>query len=314
MLKLTGKIAISGLTLSLLMAQPSAYAEETPLDTPLHSATNADAPAATTTNDIDIKVLSEAFGHFIGRNLKSPGVQFDVDSIIKGIREGAAGSPSPMNDQEYEVAMMKLQEKAYETLSKENLQAANTFIQENKGKEGIIEIEPGKLQYTILTPSNGVEVQKNATPLINYKGTYIDGTVFGSSEEVGGPITIPLDQTIPGFSKGIVGMKEGEKRRLFIHPDLGYGTLGNLPPNALLIFDIEVMKADAGKDTDITNPSSKHTAGNRSSNSDQAMNDDEDVEVEEVDINGPEEDLDDDDKDDDDDDKNHSDSVNSTKK
>ena len=44
------------------------------------------------------------------------------------------------------------------------------------------------------------------------------------------PITIPLDQTIPGFSKGIVGMKEGEKRRLFVHPDLGYGTTGQLPP------------------------------------------------------------------------------------
>lgn len=40
-------------------------------------------------------------------------------------------------------------------------------------------------------------------------------------------------------------MKEGEKRRLFVHPDLGYGTSGHLPPNALLIFDIELVKADS---------------------------------------------------------------------
>ena len=40
-------------------------------------------------------------------------------------------------------------------------------------------------------------------------------------------------------------MKEGEKRRLYVHPELGYGTTGQLPPNELLIFDIEVVKANS---------------------------------------------------------------------
>src|SRR5262249_32953701 len=95
----------------------------------------------------------------------------------------------------------------------------------------------------------GPAVESHSSPKIHYTGKYQDGTVFGTSEEMGGPITIPLDQTIPGFSKGITGMKEGEKRRLFVHPDLGYGTTGQLPPNELLIFDIEVVKAnsDEGK-------------------------------------------------------------------
>jgi peptidylprolyl isomerase len=42
-------------------------------------------------------------------------------------------------------------------------------------------------------------------------------------------------------------MKEGESRRLFIHPDLAYGVAGHLPPNSLLIFDIEIVKADTPK-------------------------------------------------------------------
>ena len=46
-------------------------------------------------------------------------------------------------------------------------------------------------------------------------------------------------------------MKEGEKRRLFVHPDFAYGTNGPLPPNSLLIFDIEVVKAQAPKDADL---------------------------------------------------------------
>lgn len=194
-------------------------------------------------DSIDIKLVSEAFGHFIGRNLKSPGAEFDLESVLKGIREGATGAASPMSDQDYEKAMTKLQEKAFENLAQQNLEAANAFLQKNQSEKDIVQIEPGKLQYMILKAGNGESVEPHGTPQIHYTGKYVDGTVFGSSEEAGGPITIPLDQTIPGFSKGLLGMKEGEKRRLFIHPDLGYGTLGNLPPNALLIFDIEIVKA-----------------------------------------------------------------------
>ena len=48
----------------------------------------------------EVSKLSEAFGHFIGKNLSSPGVQFDLDSVIKGLRDQAAGKPSPLGDQE----------------------------------------------------------------------------------------------------------------------------------------------------------------------------------------------------------------------
>lgn len=200
-------------------------------------------------DQIDMKKLSEAFGHFIGRNLQSPGLSFDLESIIKGIREGAAGQPAPLSEKEYEEMMTAVQEKAFKEMSSNNLKAANDFMEKNRQASGVVEIVPGKLQYTVLKEGTGATVDSHSSPKIHYTGKYQDGTVFGTSEEMGGPITIPLDQTIPGFSKGITGMKEGEKRRLFVHPDLGYGTTGQLPPNELLIFDIDVIKAnsDEGK-------------------------------------------------------------------
>ena len=212
-------------------------------------------PSATTNQadqsakPIDMKKLSEAFGNFIGRNLQSPGLSFDLESIIKGIREGAAGQPSPLTEKEYEEMMTAVQEKAFKEMSSANLKSANDFMEKNKKESGVTEVVPGKLQYSILKEGSGPTVDAHSSPKIHYTGKYQDGTVFGTSEEMGGPITIPLDQTIPGFSKGITGMKEGEKRRLFVHPDLGYGTTGQLPPNELLIFDIEVVKAnsDEGK-------------------------------------------------------------------
>lgn len=195
-------------------------------------------------DNIDMNKLSEAFGNFIGRNLKSPGLKFDLESIIKGIREGAKGEPSPLSDKEYEEMMAAVQERAFKEMSSANLKNANEFLEKNKSAAGVVEIVPQKLQYVILKEGKEPAVEAHASPQIHYTGKYQDGTVFGTSEETNGPITIPLDQTIPGFSKGILGMKEGEKRRLFVHPDLGYGTTGQLPPNELLIFDIEVVKAN----------------------------------------------------------------------
>lgn len=195
--------------------------------------------------NIDMKKLSEAFGNFIGRNLQSPGLSFDLEGIIKGIREGAAGQPSPLTEKEYEEMMTAVQEKAFKEMSSNNLKTANEFMAKNKQVAGVVEVIPEKLQYLVTKDGSGAVVELHSSPKINYTGKYQDGTVFGTSEEMGGPITIPLDQTIPGFSKGILGMKEGEKRRLFVHPDLGYGTTGQLPPNELLIFDIEVVKANS---------------------------------------------------------------------
>lgn len=209
-----------------------------------------ESPSTDKNDQIDMKKLSEAFGHFIGRNLKSPGLNFDLDSIIKGIKEGAEGKPSPLTEKEYESMMTAVQEKAFKEMSSTNLKSANDFMTKNHQASGVIENVPGKLQYQILKEGTGATVEPHSSPMIHYTGKYQDGTVFGTSEEMGTPITIPLDQTIPGFSKGIVGMKEGEKRRLFVHPDLGYGTTGQLPPNELLIFDVELIKANAeeGKD------------------------------------------------------------------
>lgn len=202
-----------------------------------------DEPNHDEKGDVEIKKVSQALGNFIGRNLNSPGVHFDLESIIVGIRDGAAGKPSPMNDQEYEKAMSQLQQQAIAAVSSKNLDDANAFLKENAQEKGVVEIIPEKLQYTILQEGKDPAVEEHGSPQITYTGKYLDGSVFGSSDAAGGPITVPLDQTIPGFSKGIVGMKEGEKRRLFVHPEVGYGTSGQLLPNSLLIFDIEVIKA-----------------------------------------------------------------------
>ena len=190
----------------------------------------------------NILKLSETCGHMIQKGLENPVLKLDFDAVVKGMQDAKAGKQSPMTEQEYESMMTQLQECAYQDLSERNLKDAERFLKDNAKKDGVKELEPGKLQYLILKDGTGEVVTEELRPTIKYSGQYLDGTVFGSSDSTNGPISISLKQTIPGFRKGVLGMKVGEKRRLFIHPELGYGTSGQLLPNALLIFEIEVTE------------------------------------------------------------------------
>lgn len=265
---------------ALFAATTTTTTVTTPGSATTPSPTGANAiPGATATTEapVDMKKVSEAFGHFIGRHLKSPNVTFDLDYVIKGMREGVEGKPAPMTDKEYEQAMMTVQKSAHEKSAKDNLKAAEDYLKNNSNIAGFVVVEPNKLYYKVLKQGNGPAVEAHGTPQINYTGKFIDGTVFGSSENSGGPVAIPLDQTIPGFSKGLIGMKEGEKRIILVHPELGYGATGHLPPNSLLIFDVEVVKAKA-PEADDEDDEDDDSLGMSKDHDDDDVNDDDDSE------------------------------------
>ncbi len=107
------------------------------------------------------------------------------------------------------------------------------------------------LEYEILTPGNGESPKKGQKVTVHYTG-WLDnngqlGTKFDSSVDRNQPFTfiIGAGQVIKGWDEGVMSMKVGEKRRLFIPSDLGYGAYGAgrvIPPNAKLIFDVELLK------------------------------------------------------------------------
>jgi peptidylprolyl isomerase len=190
----------------------------------------------------EILKLSEAFGFLMGKNIDSMGVKFDIDSFVKGLQDAAAGKAYPMTELECIEAITAAQEAAFKEKAELNLSAANIFLKENSLKEGIVSLEEGKVQYKIEKTGSGSPLQESNSPLVRYTGKFLDGSVFGSSLE---DEPLALEEIISGLKAGMLGMKEGEKRTIYIHPDCAYGTKGSLPPNSLLTFEIEIIRSEA---------------------------------------------------------------------
>lgn len=92
----------------------------------------------------------------------------------------------------------------------------------------------------------GKEAIRGTTVVVHYTGKLTNGKVFDSSVDRGQPFSFLLGQgqVIQGWEQGILGMKEGGKRKLTIPPNLGYGArpVGPIPANSTLIFDVELLK------------------------------------------------------------------------
>jgi FKBP-type peptidyl-prolyl cis-trans isomerase len=105
---------------------------------------------------------------------------------------------------------------------------------------------PSGLRYQIIQKGTGKKAEKGKTVSVHYKGQLPDGTVFDSSYKRKQPLEFPVGvgQVIAGWDEGIQLLNVGDKARLVIPSDLGYGSRGAggvIPPDAILIFDVELM-------------------------------------------------------------------------
>jgi len=111
-----------------------------------------------------------------------------------------------------------------------------------------LETTASGLQYSIDQPGTGAQPKPGQTVSVHYSGWLTDGTPFDSSRTRNQPFEFPLGmgRVIKGWDEGVAAMKIGEKRTLVIPASLGYGSRGAggvIPPNATLVFKVELLGA-----------------------------------------------------------------------
>lgn len=195
---------------------------------------------------------SYALGMSIGLGFKKQGLDKSIDSAIvaRAMREALAGTKTAMTEDEMKTALQQLRtefQTAQEAKAKEagtaNRKEGETFLAENKSKDGV-KVLPDGLQYKVLTEGNGPKPAATDTVTVNYRGTLINGKEFDSSYKRGQPASFPVNGVIKGWTEALQLMPVGSKYQLFIPADLAYGDRGagaDIGPGDTLIFEVELL-------------------------------------------------------------------------
>ncbi|MGN1163278.1 MAG: FKBP-type peptidyl-prolyl cis-trans isomerase N-terminal domain-containing protein [Candidatus Ornithospirochaeta sp.] len=211
-----------------------------------------DALAALTAPESLVDKFSYSYGAMYAIQLYYyNGLDITCGEFLEGAADAIWENENPqMTEEESEAAIEKYAayldeeyEKFLEELKKENLAAAEAFLESNKATEGVIILPSGN---QMVITSEGEEL--GATPastdsvVVDYDLFLLDGQQYDSGRDV----TFSLSSLIPGFTEAVTNMRVGQEATVYIHPQYGYGESGTntIEPNSLLVFRI-ALKAIA---------------------------------------------------------------------
>ena len=194
------------------------------------------------------------FGYSFGNMLQQNGnPDVDLESLLAGLKDSLGGvQPSLSADEQTAIIEMVRGRQAEmeaaaqaerDSMAADARSAGLAYLAQNAEKPGVTVTGSG-LQIEMLFEGEGEAPSATDTVVVHYEGSLIDGTVFDSSIARGTPAEFGLNQVIRGWTEGLQLIKPGGKARLTIPSELGYGPggVGNIPPNAVLVFEVELLE------------------------------------------------------------------------
>lgn len=193
--------------------------------------------------------LSYSIGASIGKNLKSEGVDVDLDVLIEGIKGSMTGEKGLMADKDIRQVMNDYQTQARQRAASKRQQAlldnkkkGDAYLVQYRAQPGVQELPNGVL-YKIIKQGAGKKPMESDMVDVNYRGTLVNGTEFDATVP-GRPASLKVSALIPGWRQSLSMMPTGSKWQIVIPAALAYGERGvgnDIGPNEVLVFDLELL-------------------------------------------------------------------------
>jgi FKBP-type peptidyl-prolyl cis-trans isomerase FklB len=213
------------------------------------AAANAQAPDATV---LQLKTLKDknsyATGVMTARNLVRNEVDFDLDLLVRGLRDGMADGEIAMSEKELKIVLQSMQAEMQRHLTNErqvkasvNREKGVIFQNEFKKQPGVV-VLPGNLMYRVVKSGNGDRPGELGSVVVRFKGKRIDGTELEATPE-GKTVTLKLEEVMTGWRETLKRMNAGSTWEVVIPPTMAYGPRGTptIGPNETLVFDLELV-------------------------------------------------------------------------
>jgi FKBP-type peptidyl-prolyl cis-trans isomerase FklB len=204
----------------------------------------------------DAQKAAYSIGFNFGSSLIKEVPDIDADALQRGLQDALKKRQPALTPEQQAEVMNKFQQTVMaqkqarmEASEKKNTEAASKFMADNAKKPGVTAL-PSGLQYQVIASGKGATPKANDRVKVHYQGTLLNGEVFDSSIKRGEPATFQVDQVIPGWTQALQKMKVGDKWKLFIPPELGYGKRGagaKIEPGMALVFEVELLEVQAVK-------------------------------------------------------------------
>ena len=190
-----------------------------------------------------IQRFSRREGYMMAEALKKNVEWVDLASVAQGVQDYMAGIKlQDIINSEDEPDFYRITYELFMQESRANLRQATDFLQSRAANPCTHLLEGGKIIYEVTAEGERTSiVQRGSSPVLHYTISTLSGLQVVNTRQYGEPYRVPLEETISGFAQGVEGMHIRERRTIYIHPDFGYGEIGQVPPNSLLIVEVEVV-------------------------------------------------------------------------
>ncbi len=195
------------------------------------------------------EMVSYGIGVNIAKSFKKDDVEFDMDLLIKGLKDGLSGERLLMSERDLRKVMNAFQGELrrkemmnHQVVAEENKKKGEAFLAKNKTSDGVVTLASG-VQYKILKAGDGKRPTDGDTVECYYRGTLLNGTEF-SSTEPGKPATLKVEMLPAGWKEALKLMPMGSKWQIYVPSQLAYGARGagsDIGPNETLVFEVALL-------------------------------------------------------------------------